>query len=296
MIYGVTESSGLALPVITNRFPASIERFTFESGVYDNTDMNRAMRDTLRMFVPAEGQLSTVPKELEPVSKLRTRFKPSCKLITRKDSGQAIRVNPSANTGAIPGPSRVASVEDMLNCSDNLLARAAATGSASAIRDLYGRHHGRVYALCFRMTRNGADAEDLTQEVFVQVMRTVGSFRGESRFSTWLHRLTVNLVLMQFRHSKARRETRLSDIFEPNISTTVRSRQPLTARIMDRIALHSAIAQLAPGCRSVFVLFDVEGYQHREIARLMGCSIGTSKSQLHRARKKLKLLLRPMSK
>jgi RNA polymerase sigma-70 factor, ECF subfamily len=194
------------------------------------------------------------------------------------------------------GPSRVALVEEVPNCSDYLLARAAASGSTSAIRDLYGRHHERVYALCLRMTRNSADAEDLTQEVFVRVMRTVGSFRGESRFSTWLHRLTVNSVLMQFRHRKARPETRLSDIFEPNISTMVRDQQPHTARIMDRIALHSAIAQLAPGCRSVFVLFAVEGYQHPEIARLMGCSIGTSKSQLHRARKNLKRLLRTRSK
>ena len=177
------------------------------------------------------------------------------------------------------------------NDPDYLLARAAATGSTGAVRDLYERHHRRVYALCLRMTGNGADAEDLTQEVFVHVMRKVGLFRGESRFTTWLYRLTVNLVLMRFRHWKIRPEQQMPDNFDSTISAVLRNRQSASARITDRIALDSALAQLAPGCRSVFVLFDVEGYRHREIARLLGCTMGTSKSQLHRARKKLKRLL-----
>jgi RNA polymerase sigma-70 factor, ECF subfamily len=178
-----------------------------------------------------------------------------------------------------------------MNYSDCVLARAAATGSTGAVRDLYGRHRQRVYSLCLRMTRNAADAEDLTQEVFVHIMRKVGSFRGESRFTTWLHSLTVNLVLMHFRRRALHFERQMSDDLKAKISTELRSRQPPSARITDRIALDSALAQLAPGCRSVFVLFDVEGYQHHEIARLMGCSIGTSKSQLHRARRNLRQLL-----
>jgi RNA polymerase sigma-70 factor (ECF subfamily) len=177
------------------------------------------------------------------------------------------------------------------NDPDYLLARAAATGSTGAVRDLYERHHQRVYALCLRMTGNGADAEDLTQEVFVHIMRKVGLFRGESRFTTWLYRLTVNLVLMRFRHWKIRPEQQMPDNFDYTISAVLRNRQSASVRITDRIALDSALAQLAPGCRSVFVLFDVEGYKHREIARLLGCTMGTSKSQLHRARKKLKRLL-----
>jgi len=177
------------------------------------------------------------------------------------------------------------------NDPDYLLARAAATDSTGAVRDLYERHHQRVYALCLRMTGNGADAEDLTQEVFVHVMRKIGLFRGESRFTTWLYRVTVNLVLMRFRHWAIRPEQQMPDNFDSTTSAVLRNPQSASARITDRIALDSALAQLAPGCRSVFLLFDVEGYRHREIARLLGCTTGTTKSQLHRARKKLKRLL-----
>ncbi len=206
-------------------------------------------------------------------------------------SEQAIRLNQPVNTGLTPEPSRIALAEGTLNYSDYVLAREAATGSTGAVRDLYERHHQRVYALCLRMTRNGADAEDLTQEVFVHVMRKIGLFRGESRFTTWLYRLTVNLVLMRFRHWAIRPEQQMPDNFDSTISAVLRNRQSASVRITDRLALDSALAQLAPGCRSVFVLFAVEGYQHREIARLLGCTTGTSKSQLHRARKKLKRLL-----
>jgi len=145
------------------------------------------------------------------------------------------------------------------------------------------------------MTRNAADAEDLTQEVFIHLMRKIGSFQGESRFTTWLHRVTVNLVLMRFRRCAIRRERQMSDHLETKIALGLGKPQSPSARITDRIILDSALAQLAPGCRSVFVLFDVEGYSHDEIARLLGCSVGTSKSQLHRARIKLRSLLRSSS-
>ena len=179
--------------------------------------------------------------------------------------------------------------------SDHALARAAAAGVMTALGDLYERHNRRVYAVCLNMTHNSAEAEDLTQEVFVHLMRKIGSFRGESQFSTWLHRLTVNLVLMHFRRRAARRD------HTPEALESVRKNyapdwQPIGARITDQIALDSALAKLPNGCRCVFVLFDVVGYKHHEIAELLGVSIGTSKSQLHKARFRIRRMMRSKSR
>jgi RNA polymerase sigma-70 factor (ECF subfamily) len=173
---------------------------------------------------------------------------------------------------------------------DFVLARAAARGSMTALGELYARHNRRVYGVCLGMMHNSAEAEDLTQEVFIHLLRKIGSFRGESRFTTWLHRLTVNLVLMHFRRRVRQRHEAVDDL-EGILSSLQRSRQSVSAQIADRIALDSALEQLSAGCRSVFLLFDVEGYKHDEIAHLLGCSAGTSKSQLHRARIKLRRLL-----
>src|SRR5215471_11370179 len=175
--------------------------------------------------------------------------------------------------------------------SDYLLARAVANGNVNALGDLYERHYRQVYGVCLGMTRNPAEAEDLTQDVFVHLVRKVGSYRGESRFSTWLHRLTVNLVLMHMRRP-SRREQPTGD-YENVYSIVPRLRPRAPVQVTDRIALQLAVAQLPRGCRSVFVLFAIAGYKHDEIAKLLGCSEGTSKSQLHRARVKLKQLLRP---
>lgn len=175
--------------------------------------------------------------------------------------------------------------------SDYALARAAARGAMAALGDLYERHNQRVYALCLGMTRNSAEAEDLTQEVFIHLLRKIESFRGESRFTTWLHRLTVNLVLMHFRR-KSTHSHQLVDDLESRLPISQPNRQSLSAQIADRIVLESALAELPSGCRSVFVLFDLVGYKHHEIACLLGCSVGTSKSQLHRARVKLRRLLK----
>lgn len=173
---------------------------------------------------------------------------------------------------------------------DYALARAAAGGAVAAFGDLYVRYNRRVYSLCLRMTRNIADAEDLTQEVFILLFRKIGSFRGQSQFITWLHRLTVNHVLMHFRQLRARQEL-LRDDIEAEASILQKSRPSATTRIVERLALDAALAQLPPGCRSIFVLFDIEGYKHEEIARMLGCSTGNSKSQLHKARMKLRRLL-----
>src|SRR4029453_8414802 len=173
---------------------------------------------------------------------------------------------------------------------DSALVHAAATGATAAIGDLYQRHSRRVYSLCLRMTRNVDEAEDLTQEVFIQLLRKIGSFRGDSHFSTWLYRLTVNQVLMHFRRTKRRREAP----YEIQLFPAVGRNSKCSATqfpVVERIILNAALAQLPPGCRAVFVLYSLQGYKHEEIAHLFGCSVGNSKSQLHKARKKLKRLL-----
>ena len=159
-----------------------------------------------------------------------------------------------------------------------------------AFEEIYLRYHRRVYCLCLRMTQSVSEAEDLTQEVFIHLLPKIGSYRGESAFMTWLHRLTVNLILMHFRKGVVRRELMTKDGELPP-ETVKGTENPKTMPVVDRIALDKALAQLSPGYRMVFILHDIEGYEHEEIARLRGCSAGTSKSQLHKARMKLRRLL-----
>lgn len=160
----------------------------------------------------------------------------------------------------------------------------------SGFEDLYRKHYRRVYSICLRMTGNVAEAEDLTQEVFIQLHRKLGSFRGESAFTTWLHRLTVNQVLMHFRKRSVKSELTTDDGEMPD-SIDPNTINPEAMPIVDRISLETAIAQLPPGYRTAFILHDVEGYEHEEIAKILGCSPGTSKSQLHKARLKLRRLI-----
>ncbi len=141
------------------------------------------------------------------------------------------------------------------------------------------------------MVANTTEAEDLTQEVFVQLFRKIGSFRGESAFTTWLHRMTVNQVLMHFRKRGVRLEKTTEEGDELADVVQAGTERPQAMPVVDRIALDRAIAQLSPGYRSVFVLHDVEGYEHEEVAQALGISVGTSKSQLHKARMKLRGLL-----
>jgi RNA polymerase sigma-70 factor (ECF subfamily) len=159
-----------------------------------------------------------------------------------------------------------------------------------AFETIYKRHHRRVYSLCLRMVANATEAEDLTQEVFIQLFRKIGSFRGESAFTTWLHRLTVNHVLMHFRKRGVRLEktTEEGEIGEIQDFLQAGAERP---RFVDRIALDKAISELPPGYRTVFVLHDVEGFEHEEVANMLGVSVGTSKSQLHKARMRLRELL-----
>jgi RNA polymerase sigma-70 factor, ECF subfamily len=177
------------------------------------------------------------------------------------------------------------------SATDYELAQSASAGDISAFELLYERHNRRVYSLCLRMTQNASEAEDLSQEVFIQLFRKIGSFRGESAFTTWLHRLTVNQVLMHFRKRGVRMEQTTEDGETP-VQVVHGTENPMQMPVVDRIALDKAISQLPPGYRTVFILHDVEGHEHEEIARMLGCSVGTSKSQLHKARMKLRGLLR----
>jgi RNA polymerase sigma-70 factor (ECF subfamily) len=173
--------------------------------------------------------------------------------------------------------------------------RLAQAGDAAAFEFLYELHGRRVYALCLRMLGNPSDAEDLMQEAFLQLFRKIGTFRGESAFSTWLHRMTVNVVLMRLR-KKSLPVASLEEATDPDEEPGGR-RKDLGAPdlrlsgAVDRVNLERSIDKLPPGYRTVFVLHDVQGYEHNEIAEIMGCSVGNSKSQLHKARTKLRDLL-----
>jgi RNA polymerase sigma-70 factor (ECF subfamily) len=170
----------------------------------------------------------------------------------------------------------------------------AKQGDAAAFEVLYNLHKRRVYSLCLRMTTNTAEAEDLTQEAFLQLFRKIGTFRGESAFSTWLHRMAVNVVLMQLR-KKGLQVVPLDDENEGEEETPKKdygAQDNVLGGSLDRLQLKNAIDRLPPGYRSIFVLHDVEGFEHNEIAELVGCSIGNRKSQLHKARMKLRELLK----
>jgi len=170
----------------------------------------------------------------------------------------------------------------------------AKQGDAEAFEVLYNLHKRRVYSLCLRMTANTAEAEDLTQEAFLQLFRKIATFRGESAFSTWLHRMSVNVVLMHLR-KKGLPVVPLEDTMETEEESPKKepgAEDISLAGSVDRLQLERAVAALPPGYRSVFVLHDVEGYEHNEIAAMVGCSIGNSKSQLHKARLKLRELLK----
>ncbi len=186
---------------------------------------------------------------------------------------------------------RTDSIQDVSSAKDIELARVAANGNMAAFEEIYKRHHRRVYSVCLRMLQNTSEAEDLTQDVFIQLYRKIGSFRGDSAFTTWLHRMTVNQVLMHFRKRTVKYE-KTTEEGETPVQIVSGTANPEKMRIVDKIALDNAIEQLPAGYKSVFMLHDVEGFEHEEVARILGCSVGTSKSQLHKARLKLQKLLR----
>ncbi|MGB7280727.1 MAG: sigma-70 family RNA polymerase sigma factor [Candidatus Acidiferrum sp.] len=196
---------------------------------------------------------------------------------------------------ALQPPNRVNVTQSPKSATEAEAIRLAQAGDAAAFELLYQLHCRRVYALCLRMVGNPSDAEDLMQEAFLQLFRKIGTFRGESAFSTWLHRMTVNVVLMRLR-KKSLPAASLEETTEPDEETggprkDIGAPDLRLSGAVDRVNLERSIEKLPPGYRTVFVLHDVQGFEHNEIAGIMGCSVGNSKSQLHKARTRLRELL-----
>jgi RNA polymerase sigma-70 factor (ECF subfamily) len=177
-----------------------------------------------------------------------------------------------------------------VRAADLELAQRCRHGDADAFEQLYRAHAGRLYNLVLRMSGSAQDAEDLLQEVFLHAHRKLGSFRGDSSLGTWLYRLAVNhcLDVLRGRQAKMSRATHSlddDDGFEPAAAA------PAIPTAISRLDLERAIARLPSGCRVAFVLHDVEGFEHNEVAKMLGVSEGTSKSQVHKARTKLRAML-----
>ena len=187
-------------------------------------------------------------------------------------------------------------VENQRDDSEGTLLERAQRGDEQAFAALYQLHNKRVYSVCLRMTKDVAEAEDLTQEAFIQVFRNLNSFQGNSAFSTWVYRIAVNTVLMKLRRRKS---PPLLSLDEPvsghsaSLKREIGKQDPSLCGAIDRIALRRAVEELPKGARQIFELHAVEGYQHHEIAEQLQCSIGNSKSQLHKAKKTMRALLFP---
>ena len=174
------------------------------------------------------------------------------------------------------------------------LAKAQA-GDHRAFAQIYSQHKRRIYSLCLRMVGSVSEAEDLTKEAFLQLHRKIATFRGDSAFSTWLHRLAINVVMMQLR-KKGLSLISLDEAMEPAAEDrpgrSFGEPDLNLSGAIDRLALQRAIDNLPAGYRLIFVLHDIEGFEHNEIAAMLDCSVGNSKSQLHKARLKLRDELR----
>lgn len=194
-----------------------------------------------------------------------------------------------ATAPAVPaGPPMLRAVSGQPPPDQGRLAAEAACGDVGAFEELYRLNVGRIYALCLRMSGNPGLAEEMVQETFVRAWQKLGSFRGASAFSTWLHRVAVNVVLGHQR-ATSRRAARLSSPLDDAVPDGAHP----TAHPGEAIDLERAIGGLPEGARTVFVLHDVEGFRHHEISKLTGIAVGTSKAQLHRARKLLRKALKP---
>ncbi len=203
-------------------------------------------------------------------------------------------------SGPGAGPAHRNAVVAATPCRTDSLQEPPSPGEAllQEFTPLYHKYGRRVYRQCYRMLGNHEDAEDLTQEVFLQLFRKAHTFRGEANFSTWLYRLTVNTVLMQLRRRRRWRDTVTSLDVPPgsedalsDVLTMASTPAVPVANMLDKISLDSAIAQLSSGYKEIFLLHDLEGYRHDEIATQLGISAGTSKSQLHKARNRLRTLM-----
>lgn len=197
------------------------------------------------------------------------------------------------NPECVPSNSiSVSTPPEVTDSTDTETIRLAQEGDAAAFERLFLLHVRRVYRLCLRMVRNTCEAEDLTQEVFLQIFRKIHTFRGESAFSTWLYRVSTNVVLMRLR-KKNPTEFPMEKYNEEEDSSGKENgvRDLMISGAINRLDLNLAIGELPPGYKETFILHDVEGYEHHEIAEMLGCTIGNSKSQLHKARLRLRNLL-----
>ena len=189
------------------------------------------------------------------------------------------------------GVEHPSNVSRAVRAADLELARRCHLGDTDAFETLYRAHAARLYGLMLRMTANpSGEAEDLLQEVFLQAHRKLGGFRGDSALGTWLYRLGVNHCLDHLRGRQARMG-RTTDSLDEEGAAEPMSPEPVITTAITRMDLERAIAGLPPGCRAAFVLHDVEGFEHQEVADMLGISEGTSKSQLHKARLKLRVML-----
>ncbi len=217
-------------------------------------------------------------------------------ILPERRQGPAATANGGMRTGAsTDGHALPARPAAMSNAADAEVLALAQAGDHRAFAQLYSLHKRRIYSLCLRMVGNIAEAEDLTQEAFLQLHRKISTFRGDSAFSTWLHRLAINVVLMQLR-KKGLSLISLDEAMEPapdeGPGRSFGAPDLTLTGAIDRLALERAVADLPAGYRLIFILHDVEGYEHNEIAAMLDCSIGNSKSQLHKARLKLRDALR----
>lgn len=237
--------------------------------------------------IDSSGTSPSSPKSASKVERQETAIESAASPVGGKEaSPSGLAADSTQSAVSPPSPEAI------------LLAKAQ-EGSHAAFAQIYSLHKRRVYSLCLRMLGNVAEAEDLTQEAFLQLHRKIATFRGDSAFSTWLHRLTINVVLMHLRR-KGLNLISLDEALDPG-SEHGASHGPsrsfgapdlrLTGSI-DRMTLEKAVEDLPAGYRLIFVLHDIEGYEHNEIATLLDCSIGNSKSQLHKARMKLREALR----
>ena len=183
--------------------------------------------------------------------------------------------------GALPGPGRAAELALVERCR---------RGDLAAFEEIYRAHSGRLYSVAYRMVGNAADAEDLLQDIFLAAHRKLDSFRGDSALGTWLYRLATNLCLDHLR-SRGARSSGLTDPLDEEIGLADAGSRGLAERTVTRMDLERALSRLPEGCRAAFVLHDIEGLEHREVADALGIAEGTSKSQVHKARLRLRTLL-----
>jgi RNA polymerase sigma-70 factor, ECF subfamily len=237
-------------------------------------------RDSMNTALKVVSGISTVPVKTASPTCTRPTLQPPAK--TRLSAPRQPHLRSSG-----PLKPESASLSDAI--------RLAQLGDAAAFETIYKLHSRRVYALCLRMIGDPVEAEDLTQEAFLQLFRKIHTFRGESAFSSWLHRLTANIVLMRFRKKRlvpsSLDEMATPDGEKDRPALEIGAPDLRLVGVFDRLNLHAAIEQLPEGYKSMFLLHDVHGYEHHEIARMLGCSIGNSKSQLFKARKRLRELL-----